>query len=131
MPLILKPRPAAAREITCTQCGKKTEAARRAMSIFCPHCNKRVILENYKIRGYYGVVEFATCGDIVVERTGRVVARIKVNHLTVRGCVEGSVVARGQVVIQKTGFLKGDVQAPSVSIEEGGKLVGYLNVGPP
>jgi len=100
------------------------------MSVFCPHCHKRVILENYKIRSYYGVVEFATCGDIFVERSGHVVAPIKVGNLTVKGKVQGRIRARGRVVVGKTGSIRGDITAPILQVEPGGTLVGFVRIGP-
>jgi cytoskeletal protein CcmA (bactofilin family) len=100
------------------------------MSVFCPHCHKRVILENYKIRGYYGVVEFATCGDIVVERSGHVVAPIKVSNLTIKGKVQGRIKARGRVLVGKTGSIKGDIVAPTLTVEAGAKIQGFLNICP-
>ena len=130
MPLILKQRATSARRVACTHCGMYTEAGRRAMSIFCPHCHTRVILETYNIRGYYGVIEFATCGDIVVERTGRVVAPVKVNKLTVKGSIHGPISARGKVTIHKTGSIKGDVKAPALSVAHGAMLEGFLQIGP-
>lgn len=131
MPLISKQRPTAVKQVICTHCGGKSEAARRAMSVFCPSCHKRVILEDYRIRGYYGVNEFATCGDIVVERGGHVVAPIKVQSLTVRGKVQGDVTARGRVTVRKTGSLRGDIDAPSLLVEAGGTLTGFIRIGPP
>ena len=55
------------------------------MSVFCPHCKQRLILEDFKIKSYYAVRDFSTCGDIVVEKKGHVVAPIKVSNLTVKG----------------------------------------------
>ena len=129
MPLISTRRPVAVKEVVCTRCGEHSEAARRAMSVFCPHCHQRVILEDYKIRSYYGVAEFATCGDIVVERGGHVVAPIKVKDLTVKGRVQGRIIARGKVVIRRTGSIKGDVEAPVLLVEKGGVLNGFLRIG--
>ena len=129
MPLISTQRPAAVKEVVCTRCGETSEAARRAMSIFCPHCHQRVILENYKIRSYYGVTEFATCGDIVVERGGHVVAPIKVKDLTVKGKVQGRIIARGKVVIRRTGSINGDINASALLVEKGGTLNGFIRLG--
>ena len=100
------------------------------MSIFCPHCKKRLILEDFKIRSYYAVRDFSTCGDIVVERKGHVVAPIKVDNLTVNGKVQGRVTARGKVRISKTGWFKGDIEAPSLYVESGAVLDATLRVGP-
>lgn len=100
------------------------------MSIACPNCHKRIILEDFKIRGYYGVSEFATCGDILVQKSGHVVAPIKVATLTVRGSVQGNVLARRAVTVDKTGTLKGDIDAPSLVVEKGGVYSGYLHIHP-
>lgn len=99
------------------------------MSVFCPHCQKRLILEDYTIKGYYGVREFATCGDIVVERSGRVSAKIKTGTLVVRGQVQGDVRARQMVRVEKNGQLKGEIHAPALHIENGGSFNGFVRIG--
>lgn len=115
--------------VICTSCQQPTEVARRAMSIFCPHCKKRLILEDFKIRGYYAVSDFATCGDIVVERRGHVIAPVKVGNLTVKGKLQGHVTARGKVSINKTGWFKGDLEAPSLLVQSGAVVNGFLRIG--
>ena len=130
MPLLTTQPTTDAKTVICTHCSGVSEAGQRAMSVFCPHCHKRVILENYKIRSYYGVTEFATCGDIVVERRGHVVAPIKVSNLTVKGKVQGRVTARGYVKLGKTGYLKGNVDASALIVESGAKLDGFYRIGP-
>ncbi len=126
----LKRSQAPFKQVICTHCERPSEVARRAMSIFCPHCKKRLILEDFKIRSYYAVRDFSTCGDIVVERKGHVVAPIKVDNLTVNGKVQGRVTARGKVSISKTGWFKGDIEAPSLYVESGAVLDATLRVGP-
>lgn len=130
MPRLTRQRSSAAKQVICTHCGRPSEVGGRAMSVVCPHCHKRLILEDFKIRGYHGVTEFATCGDILVQKSGHVVAPIKVTTLTVRGSVQGSVLARGAVTVGKTGTLKGDVEAPSLVVEKGGVYCGYLTIRP-
>ena len=122
-------RKPAVKQATCTYCAQVVEVARRAMSVFCPHCKKRLILEDYKIRSYYAVREFFTCGDIVVERRGHVVAPIKVGNLTVRGKVHGHVTARGRVSICKAGWFKGELEAPTLRVEGGAVVDGFLRIG--
>ena len=129
MPLIATKHTSGAKKIVCTHCNGVSEAAQRAMSIFCPHCHKRVILEDFKIRSYHGVIEFATCGDILVERKGFVVAPIKVQNLTIKGKVHGRVIARGRVKICKTGQLRGDIDAPCLVVEQGARIDGFLRIG--
>ena len=104
--------------------------ALRAMSVFCPHCTKRVILENYRIRTYHATREFSTCGDILVESRGIVHAPIHVDNLTVKGRVHGSVHARGRVLIDRTGQMRGDVRASHLVVVAGGVINGYCHVEP-
>ena len=131
MPLIAVNRQSLSKQVLCTHCAQPTDVPLRAMSIFCPHCRKRLILEDFRIETYYAVREFWTCGDILVERKGHVVAPIKARNLTVKGKVQGAVIARGTVNIKKNGWFKGQIQAPSLSIETGGFLEGLVNIGPP
>jgi cytoskeletal protein CcmA (bactofilin family) len=99
------------------------------MSVFCPHCSKRLILEDFKIQTYYAVRDFSTCGDIVVEKKGHVVAPIRANNLTVRGKVQGKVFAQGRVLICKTAWFKGDITAPIIEIESGAAVDAFLTIG--
>ena len=129
MPILKARDLAQTRDVVCTSCEYVNEVPIRAMSVFCPHCKKRLILENYKIKGYYAVSDFATCGDIVVERRGFVVAPVTVENLTVKGKLQGQVTARGQVSISKTGWLQGDVVAPRPPIESGAVVDGFMRIG--
>ncbi len=129
MPSTSRPHTGAVKQVCCTYCGEMCEVARRAMSIFCPHCRKRLILEDFKITSYYAVREFFTCGDIVVEKKGHVVAPIKAGNLTVKGKVQGRVAARGEVRLTKTGSLKGEIEAASLKIEVGAHLDAVVRIG--
>ncbi len=122
-------RQPAIKQVVCTHCAQVNEVPLRAMSIFCAHCRKRLILEDFKIRSYYAVREFFTCGDIVVERRGHVVAPVKVGNLTVKGKVQGNVTARGEVRISKTGWFKGELRAHSLRIDRGAVFDGFLRIG--
>jgi hypothetical protein len=130
MSLIGTLRKPAVRTVVCTYCDHRTDVAKRAMSVFCPHCKKRLILEDYKIDSYYAVREFFTCGDIVVEKSGHVSAPIRVTNLTIKGKVQGHVLARGTVSVAKTGWLKGEVSAPCITVEPGGILEALVRIGP-
>lgn len=130
MPPLSKPRQVPLKTVSCTHCQGLNEVAPRAMSVFCKHCHKRLFLENYKIKSYHAVSEFSTCGDIVVERKGHVVAPIKVNNLTVKGKVQGKVQAKGRVTLSKTGSFKGDIEASHLRVENGAELNGFLRIDP-
>ena len=124
-------RPQGEKQVACTHCGHTVEVPRRALSTACPHCHKRLILEDYKVDTYYAVRDFATTGDIVVEKKGHVVAPIKVANLTVKGKVQGAVTANGEVKLTKTGYFKGEIAAKSLCVEAGGVLDAFLRIGPP
>lgn len=115
--------------VLCTSCGEPNEVARRAMSVFCPHCQQRLILEDFKIKTYYAVRDFSTCGDIVVEKKGQVVASVRVGNLTVKGKVLGEVQAQGRVIINKTGSIIGDLEANTLELEKGAVLDGFVRIG--
>ena len=129
MPILKAREDAQTRSVVCTNCERVSEVASRAMSVFCPHCKKRLILEDYKIKGYYAVTDFATCGDIVVERRGFVVGPVKVENLTIKGKLQGQVTARGKVTIGKGAWIKGDVVAPRLQIKSGAIVDGFLRIG--
>ncbi len=129
MPTMSPKRGVAVKQVLCTHCEQKCDVGHRAMSVVCPHCNKRLILEDFRITGYHAVREFVTCGDVVVEKSGHVVALCKVGSLAVKGKVQGDVTARGRVSVHKTGLLKGDVRSPALRVESGAKLAGFLRIG--
>ena len=96
---------------------------------FCPHCKKRLILEDFKVKSYHAVREFFTCGDVVIEKRGHVVAAVKAGKITIKGKVQGDVMSRGMATITKTGSLKGGLSAPALNIEKGAILDGFLRIG--
>ena len=118
------------KRVRCTHCRKEVEVALKALSIFCPHCRQRLILENLRIRNYRAVREFATCGDVIVEKRGAVAARVLVGNLLVKGRVQGNVEARGKVEVAKTGHIKGDISAPRLVVHSGATMKGFCRIGP-
>ncbi len=118
------------RRVLCTHCNGENTVAQRAMSVFCRHCRKRLILEDYRINTYHAVRLFATCGDILVGKRGRVAAPIRVRNLKVQGKVVGDVEARGRVEITTTGQLDGDITATVMKVEDGGQIRGFCRIGP-
>ncbi len=132
MPSMTKKRvkEVASKKVVCTHCDQILEVGQRAMSVFCPHCKKRLILEDYKIRSYHGVREFATCGDVVIEKRGHVSAVVKVTNLTVKGKLQGNVRARGAVVLHKTASCQGDIETSSLRVDSGATLNGFVRVSP-
>lgn len=77
-----------------------------------------------------GVVEGAISLDshLTVESTGRVVADIDVETLTVNGMVEGNIVAQQQVAIQAGSSVEGNISAPRVVIDDGAAFKGSIEM---
>jgi predicted acyltransferase (DUF342 family) len=114
--------------VRCTHCEGVLEVAPRAMSVFCPHCNKRLVIEDIRIQRYYAVREIATCGDVVVGKRGHAVAAIRADNLIVEGKVSGDVVAVGCVRVASTASLTGDIRARGLSVEDGAAIHGFLRI---
>ncbi len=123
-------RMAKSRQVRCIHCGASNEVAQRAMSIFCMYCHKRLILEDYVIKSFQGLKGYSTCGNVVVEKGGQVVAFVQANNLDVRGILRGNAEVLGRVEVASTGFLQGDVCAPALTVEEGAQFKGFCRIGP-
>jgi hypothetical protein len=119
------------REIICIHCGGHNEVGVKAMSVFCKHCSRRLVVEDFQIKGFHAARSFDTCGDVIVERRGQLAAFVRAKNLVVRGKVKGDVEARGRVEISRTGELQGNVTAPALVVETGGMIEGEVRIGQP
>jgi cytoskeletal protein CcmA (bactofilin family) len=117
------------KRVSCTNCGEGLEVGPRAISGVCPHCNKRLVIEDLRIRAYHAVRKLATCGDVHVDESGHLVATVQAVNLTVMGRLSGDVRVSGRVSIGKTGSVTGDITAPSLQVENGAELWGQLHIG--
>lgn len=68
--------------------------------------------------------------SVVVGREGRVKADIYAKSIRVEGQVNGNLFGEGEVVIQKTGQVRGNITAPQVSLENGSKFKGAIDMEP-
>lgn len=71
---------------------------------------------------FEGTVESQS--NVIIGENARVVANVAAFNITVAGSVEGNVKALGRLEILSTGRVRGDVQAGSLLIEEGGIFQG-------
>jgi Polymer-forming cytoskeletal len=117
--------------IWCLHCHREQEVSRRAMSMTCKFCNKRLNLEDIAITHYEARRQIATCGVITVEKKGTAITdSIICGGLIVRGKVKGAIMSRGPVSIGPEAELKGDVRAPSLAVGAGAVLEGQYQIGP-
>ena len=74
------------------------------------------------------VGEIETGDELVVGAGGRVEARIRAGTLVIAGTVVGDVEVRERLVLEATAVLQGDVDTPSLRIEEGAVLQGRVSM---
>ncbi|MFQ5807601.1 MAG: polymer-forming cytoskeletal protein [Phycisphaerae bacterium] len=121
--------PTVVKRVCCTHCQRITQVGPRALSVVCPHCNQRLVIEDVRVESFYAVREIATCGDVVVEKRGHVVASIRAGNLIVDGKVHGDVIALGRVSISRTASVTGDIKAARLLVQNGAALEGFLRIG--
>src|SRR5512134_2522809 len=74
-------------------------------------------------------------GEVECERTvligegARVFASIDADGVQIAGTVEGDIVARRKITLERTAIVKGDLTTPGIVIEEGAKLSGRSVIG--
>jgi hypothetical protein len=115
--------------VVCLHCNKPQEVGRRAMTMTCQHCYKRLDLKDLVFARYEARRVIETLGVVTVEKKGNVVANIHCGGLIVRGKVKGDVVSRGPVLVGPEADLIGDVTAPTMAVGAGAVLEGHYRVG--
>ncbi len=116
--------------IACLHCGKLQEVPRKAQTVTCKHCYKRLELQDLVINRYDARRAIETTGIVTVEKKGQVIAdRIHCGGLIVRGKVKAEVNSRGPVLVGPDADLIGDVTAPTMAIGAGAVLKGHFEVG--
>lgn len=116
--------------IACLHCGKQQDVGRKAQTVTCKHCYKRLELQDLVISRYDARRAIETIGIVTVEKKGNVIAdRIHCGGLIVRGKVKAEVQSRGPVLVGPEADLIGDVTAPTMAIGAGAVLEGFYEVG--
>jgi cytoskeletal protein CcmA (bactofilin family) len=72
--------------------------------------------------------ELTLKGHLHVAEGGVVAAPVNATDLTVEGTVDGDVDARGAVMLRSTGAVRGAIRAARVSLEEGAKFTGRIEM---
>jgi len=66
--------------------------------------------------------------NLTVGEDGRVKANVRANTITVDGEVEGDLSGDEQVVIRRTGHVRGNMTAPRVTLEDGCRFKGSIDM---
>jgi cytoskeletal protein CcmA (bactofilin family) len=67
---------------------------------------------------------------VTVGAKGRVAAEVHARAILIDGEVEGNLVAEEQIVIRRSGRVRGDLVAPRVTIEDGARFKGSIDMEP-
>ena len=68
--------------------------------------------------------------SVTVGKSAKVSASIYANVVKVEGEVQGDILGRQQVIVQKTGHVKGNITAPRLTLEDGARLKGSIDTEP-
>ena len=111
------------RRIACYHCHHAFDIGTSAKTGSCPKCSKRLLLEDVVVKALEAVRRIQTCGRVIVQKKGRVIAQLVEAKEGVfvepGGVLEANVVSGGLVRIASKAVWKGDCRAPSLAIEDG------------
>lgn len=108
----------------CCHCRGMMRVTARALSVFCPHCQTRVSLEDFRLVAAHPGKKLATSGDILVEKTARLNLDLVGNRIVIHGRVNGAINASDYVEIGATGQVVGNIKAPKLVVRDGGTMQG-------
>ena len=75
-----------------------------------------------------GTVSLAE-NELVIGNSGRVSADLEAKTIRIEGEVQGDITGRERVVITASGNVQGNVTAPRVMLEDGGRFKGSIDMG--
>ncbi len=75
--------------------------------------------------------EIASDNTLIVGESGEIEATICSNTVSISGTVEGDIVAAKKVVLHKTARVNGNVETPSLVVEEGAVVNGEIRMKSP
>lgn len=86
--------------------------------------------ENLVIEGTVDGTVHLKSNDLTVGQSGRVNANLSANVVRIDGEVKGDIVGKEKVVITKTGRVQGNIVGPRVTLEDGAKFKGSIDMDP-
>jgi cytoskeletal protein CcmA (bactofilin family) len=103
------------------------------MSTTCPECNRALVIEDVKVKGYTAVHMLETCGKLVIPKRKHVVVQAHVvahAGIVVDGRLEcGQAISQGPVMLGPKADWRGDLRAPSLVVAQGAKIQGgYFSI---
>jgi cytoskeletal protein CcmA (bactofilin family) len=86
--------------------------------------------ENLVIEGKVNGSITAKNHEVTVGKSGNLKANISANIVNIEGIVKGDISGTEKVVISKTGNVLGNIQSPRVTLEDGAKFKGSIEMDP-
>lgn len=128
---LFKPPKPRLRTIHCPHCGLAQDVSITAQSVVCHVCNRSMQIADHKITHYSATTQLETCGAISVEKKASVIVqkRVVAESLSLRGSLKGDAVVFEGARISSGGYLKGNLKARTLVVEEGAVIQGYLEIG--
>jgi len=68
--------------------------------------------------------------DVTIGQSGKVTANVDANKITIQGEVNGDITGEEKVVISKSGRVRGNIVSPRVTLEDGAKFKGSIDMDP-
>jgi cytoskeletal protein CcmA (bactofilin family) len=123
--------PPETRIIRCYNCQGMMRVGAKALSVFCPHCHKRVAVESLRVSGAYPSKLLATCGDICVESAAKLNLDLIGDNIEILGRLNGNVQATGTVEVGAAALVVGNIEAAKIVVRDGGIIRGRCKLAQP
>jgi len=73
--------------------------------------------------------EISSDNTLIVGESGQIMATINSVCVVISGLVEGDIIATDQIMLHKTAVVNGNLEAPTIMMEEGAQLNGTVKMG--
>jgi cytoskeletal protein CcmA (bactofilin family) len=117
--------------------GKQTEVSNTASSGGRAMIGPTVVIEGKVVSGEDMLIEGNVSGsisakghEITVGAAGKLKADISAKVVRIEGSVQGDISGVEKVIISKTGNVLGNIDAPRVTLEDGAKFKGSIEMDP-
>lgn len=109
------------RRCRCFACGGEILATAKAVSARCAGCGRSVSLQDVIVRGAQRLGKVQTCGRLIVEKRGKLIASSidAAEGVEVQGAIEAKVSTLGTVTLGPKAKWKGDCRAAGVVVQPG------------
>lgn len=122
------PRPAPAAPVTAAEPPRRSDRATIGPSIFIKgdlSGEEDLVIEG-RVEGKVDLKQ----NNVTVGKSGRVRADIFGRVVIVEGEVDGNVFAQEQAVLRQSGALRGNISSPRVTLEDGSRFKGSIDMEP-